>query len=1356
MAEISILPIIGDSDSGEWVFEVWLSLGDLLVNSVEVRGLNLSVDQGEILAVEVSGPDSSFSAFLSYFNEGLLILGEFDDDPLSGDVIFARVTVTVSEAFQVGAALTAAFDESDGFVQFGLSDLSTIEPSALPGPLDVAAQGNRPPTGVLEIDGNGLLGSNLIANYTLSDPDGIPATGFGAITYQWRRGADVNLNGVIDSDEWLDILGETQGTYQVVDADRNNYLSVVASYVDLSNHPESVASPSVQVWSLLDTNSSATDLPFKLNVQKLTEVYGNGVAVSVDFETGRVWLDDHPEIDEFFDASQLQDSNFSVRNFQGHQTTTSYLSETFYYGLNQKTLINWTPGDNVYQLPVARDHYFYLPNYELDATLVSVVEDGVLNVQTEHGLTTFYNIGTIIDSRGNDSMVGGDGDDILRASYSSSATVLGMDTYLGGAGDDTFRFEIWADSYNEAGTVHLADYEDGERIEVQTNGIDASNFKDVITLTYDLEADQTTASLLVNGYNIPALFIVDGTWEIIPASYRFDANTWFPETAFGLYDPNNLEEPTGEVVLAGFSQVGSSLSIQTNIRDVYGFGSYQYEWYADGVKLSEYTQAVLPIGETMLGKSVSARINYIDFLGQTRTFSSDPTLIKSTPTIDGVVVEASFDDQTARDISATVALLGDTVDLGTLTEAIVNKLLNVVDLPQIVDYEVGADSLVLSHTNGSVTYFEDVVFTPASPSAGSATAGRILHDDGDRLELGGRFSFSYDMAARTYELSSAVDVDYISRTGIGSTQNGSVTFVLSEFQFDESSVSGVVTEVASYDISDSPSRYAFSGPISFSTSISLADGEPAFSTLLDGTLEQYLFEDTTSKLHYQRSLTSSAPPVDIALSSLFSAYQFSEGGDLFHANQLPDTWDLDVMLEMGAGADSILIEDGGGAFLTIDTGAGNDRVILGGDGDISKIELGEGDDYFELKSLGQFGGGAVEGGNGADTLKLSFATENAFEIVTNDAESLIVKYLATEAQQTFIGFERIEFLDLTPPELIAFAVDFATGVNGQSATLTLKFSEDIQVGTGELLLKASSGNAFTQIQSIDINDSDVSISGNALTINTAEVFAEWGTYRFFLPTGVVKDLSGNGNASLESNSFFPDMPEGSGFAYGQKQLDMSDLFGFYDGNQTFTYTLLDDVNRLVDGFTISDVFSMQWTESDEQFRLSLGGEGFEVDATTGMLVAGLAFGMTLDSNKADNNGYTHYFSVGGSPFDVAVWSAALTSADAGSAANFLAQMLRAADQVTGSADDDTLLSFEGNDIIAGLGGDDFIDGGGGDDKAFFRGNFADYTVSFDSVEGVWVVTDSVSARDGEDRLIGVEQFVYIDSIYKVPNQGQSQ
>jgi VCBS repeat-containing protein len=1207
-------------------------------------------------------------------------------------------------------------------------------------------------SGSVFIEGVAFPGAALSASNDLEDPDGIPEAGSGAITYQWRRGSDADLSGAVDADEWQDIDGATQDTYQIDQSDRGSYLSVVAAYVDLGNTSESVASSPVQVWSLLQANPSDTDIPFKLNVQRLTEVFGNGVAVSVDFETGRVWLDDHPEIEEFFDASQLQDLNFSVRNFQGNQTPTSYLSETFYYGQSQKTLIDWTPGDNVYQLPVARDHYFYLPNYELDATLVSVVEDGVLNVQTEYGLTTFYNIGTIIDSRGNDSMVGGDGDDILRASYSSSATVPGMDTYLGGTGDDTFRFEIWADSYNEAGSVYLGDYEDGERIEVQTNGIGASNFKDVITVTYDAAADQTTASLLLDGYSIPALFVVDGVREIIPTSYRFNPNAWFPESSFSLYDPSNVQEPTGEVLLVGFPQVGSSLSIQANIKDAYGFGSYQYEWYADDVKLPEYTQAVLPVSETMLGKSVSARIIYSDFLGQTHTFSSDPTLIKSTPTPDGVVVETSFGDQTARDISATVALLGDD-GIGTLTDAIVNKLLNVVDLPQIVGYEVGADSLVLSHTNGSVTYFEDVVFTPASPSAGSATAGRILHDDGDRLELGGRFSFSYDMVAQFFELSSAVDVDYMSRTGIGSTRNGSVTFVLSEFQFEESSISGVVTEVVGYDLSDPAFSYAFSGPISFNTSVSLLDGEPSLTTLLDGNLEQYLFEDTNAKIHYQRPLTSGGPSADIAFASLFDEYQFSEAGDLFHADQLPDTWDLDLMLDMGAGADSVLIEDGGGAFLTIDTGAGNDRVTLGGDGDVGGIELGEGNDYLELKSLGQFGGNAFYGGNGVDTLKLSFATEDAFEIVTEDAESLIVKYLDTAVQQTFIGFERVEFLDLTPPELIAFAVEFSSGASGQSATLTLTFSEDIQAGTGDLMLKASSGSAFTQIQSIDINGNDVSISGNTLTINTSEVFADWGAYRFFLPISIVNDLSGNGNASTESNSFYPDIPspEGSGFTYGQNPLDMSDLFGFYDGTQTFTYTLLDDVNRLVDGFTIPDVFWMQWTESGEQFRISLGGEGFEVD-TTGRLVAGLVYGMTLDSNNADINGYKHYFSLGGSPFSVADWSAALTSANASSADNFLAQVLRGADQVTGSAYDDTLLSFEGNDIIAGLGGDDFIDGGGGDDKAYFRGNITEYTVSFDDLEQVWVVKDSVLGRDGEDRLKGFEQFVFIDSTYEVPNQ----
>ena len=78
-----------------------------------------------------------------------------------------------------------------------------------------------------------------------------------------------------------------------------------------------------------------------------------------------------------------------------------------------------------------------------------------------------------------------------------------------------------------------------------------------------------------------------------------------------------------------------------------------------------------------------------------------------------------------------------------------------------------------------------------------------------------------------------------------------------------------------------------------------------------------------------------------------------------------------------------------------------------------------------------------------------------------------------------------------------------------------------------------------------------------------------------------------------------------------------------------------------------------------------------------------------------------------------------------------------------NSDNDIIYGGAGNDIITGGIGNDVIDGGDGIDIAVFSGKAADYTIAF--VNGQLVVTDSVAARDGTDRITNVEYFKFADA-----------
>ena len=82
--------------------------------------------------------------------------------------------------------------------------------------------------------------------------------------------------------------------------------------------------------------------------------------------------------------------------------------------------------------------------------------------------------------------------------------------------------------------------------------------------------------------------------------------------------------------------------------------------------------------------------------------------------------------------------------------------------------------------------------------------------------------------------------------------------------------------------------------------------------------------------------------------------------------------------------------------------------------------------------------------------------------------------------------------------------------------------------------------------------------------------------------------------------------------------------------------------------------------------------------------------------------------------------------------------------IYGYAGNDTINAATGDDSVTGGAGNDTIDGGSGNDTAVFSGNFADYSISLDKNSLVFIVTDSVSGRDGTDQLTHVEAFAFAD------------
>lgn len=108
-------------------------------------------------------------------------------------------------------------------------------------------------------------------------------------------------------------------------------------------------------------------------------------------------------------------------------------------------------------------------------------------------------------------------------------------------------------------------------------------------------------------------------------------------------------------------------------------------------------------------------------------------------------------------------------------------------------------------------------------------------------------------------------------------------------------------------------------------------------------------------------------------------------------------------------------------------------------------------------------------------------------------------------------------VDNIPPTLSStFPADESTGVAIDS-NLILTFSETITRGTGTLVLKNSSG---TIIESFNISTSSrVTISGSTLTINPTSDLAYSTGYQLEIPSGAIKDVSGNSYEGISSYDF---------------------------------------------------------------------------------------------------------------------------------------------------------------------------------------------------------------------------------------------
>ena len=179
-----------------------------------------------------------------------------------------------------------------------------------------------------------------------------------------------------------------------------------------------------------------------------------------------------------------------------------------------------------------------------------------------------------------------------------------------------------------------------------------------------------------------------------------------------------------------------------------------------------------------------------------------------------------------------------------------------------------------------------------------------------------------------------------------------------------------------------------------------------------------------------------------------------------------------------------------------------------------------------------------------------------------------------------INFDLV-IADTTAPTISAFSpVDAATGV-AVGSDIVLTFSEAIQKGTGTIVIHSVSATGPV-VQSYDVaTSSNLTISGNTLTINPSSDLANSTHYFVTLNSGSIKDIAGNSYAGTSSYDFTTVVPVSSSISGATG----NDIFHAGSGDKTF------------DGGAGVDTVIFSGKESD--YSIIFGTTGFAVKDNVG-------------------------------------------------------------------------------------------------------------------------------------------------------------
>jgi methionine-rich copper-binding protein CopC len=223
------------------------------------------------------------------------------------------------------------------------------------------------------------------------------------------------------------------------------------------------------------------------------------------------------------------------------------------------------------------------------------------------------------------------------------------------------------------------------------------------------------------------------------------------------------------------------------------------------------------------------------------------------------------------------------------------------------------------------------------------------------------------------------------------------------------------------------------------------------------------------------------------------------------------------------------------------------------------------------------------------TADLGKGTDYYVEIANGAIKDIAGNNYAGITGNSTWNFKTVAPADTTPPTASSFSpADNATGV-GVAANLVINFSEAIQKGTGNLVLKKLSDNSV--VETIAVTAANVTVSGSQLTINPTADLGKGTDYYVEIANGAIKDIAGNNYAGITGNSTWNFKTQGTAAINGTAGADnltgtaSSDIINGLAGDDTLNggagNDSLDGGNDkdILTGGTGADTFIFQFGQS---------------------------------------------------------------------------------------------------------------------------------------------------------------------------------